>query len=340
MLSYLDFFPIGVQRVAVNTAANMCRAVPTDGTGFSMVQDIIPNLTNLLSHHDQRIVEGGCSCFISLAESLGSNPSQLESLNSHALMEHLLRLLSGAEASRLEEPGLQIAPSVSLSTFSGLVKLLAVLAGGCPSLRSSLLAMGIANVLAAMLSPHSSSSALGASPACGPSSTSTVGSPSSFGSSFSGSSFCKSGSQLVVVLSLVSALLPKISLDGALSALSESVESARTCGATSSFTCPDDQEAGLRDNLNHNASMMCVDVESAEAQAGVTKLGQQLFSLLVSVCTSTQTASVKHKSLLALNKFVSAMAIEDLQRLLQPQCHIVSRFLGDLLGSSSGDVIV
>ena len=65
-------------------------------------------------------------------------------------------------------------------------------------------------------------------------------------------------------------------------------------------------------------------------------LGRRLFGLLVSVCTSTQTPSAKHKTLLALNKFLSAMAAEDLQELLHPQS--VSRFLGDLLGS--GDAIV
>lgn len=43
VLSYLDFFPTGVQRAAMSTAAAMCRQAPPDC--FSMVKDAVPNLT-------------------------------------------------------------------------------------------------------------------------------------------------------------------------------------------------------------------------------------------------------------------------------------------------------
>lgn len=47
-LSYLDFFQTGVQRVAVATAANMCRCVSTEHT--EAVASAIPMLTNLLQY--------------------------------------------------------------------------------------------------------------------------------------------------------------------------------------------------------------------------------------------------------------------------------------------------
>lgn len=48
VLSYLDFFPTGVQRVAVTTAANMCRGLTSDS--LDMVQEAVPMLTNLLQY--------------------------------------------------------------------------------------------------------------------------------------------------------------------------------------------------------------------------------------------------------------------------------------------------
>lgn len=47
-LSYLDFFQTGVQRVAVATAANMCRCVTSEHT--EAVASAIPMLTNLLQY--------------------------------------------------------------------------------------------------------------------------------------------------------------------------------------------------------------------------------------------------------------------------------------------------
>jgi len=43
VLSYLDFFPTGVQRSAMQTAAAMCRTAPPEC--FNMVKEAVPNLT-------------------------------------------------------------------------------------------------------------------------------------------------------------------------------------------------------------------------------------------------------------------------------------------------------
>lgn len=48
VLSYLDFFQTGVQRVAVATAATMCRSLTTDN--IDAVSSAVPILTNLLQY--------------------------------------------------------------------------------------------------------------------------------------------------------------------------------------------------------------------------------------------------------------------------------------------------
>ena len=47
-LSYLDFFQTGVQRVAVSTAALMCRSIPH--SSHSTLVDAVPLLTPLLQN--------------------------------------------------------------------------------------------------------------------------------------------------------------------------------------------------------------------------------------------------------------------------------------------------
>ena len=48
VLTYLDFFQTGVQRVAVSTAAAMCRGISRDAT--DTVANAIPLLTPLLQY--------------------------------------------------------------------------------------------------------------------------------------------------------------------------------------------------------------------------------------------------------------------------------------------------
>ena len=50
-LSYLDFFALGMQRVSLQTVANMCRQLPASDC-WELVSDSVPVLTNLLLHDD------------------------------------------------------------------------------------------------------------------------------------------------------------------------------------------------------------------------------------------------------------------------------------------------
>lgn len=42
-----------VQRVALSTAANMCKKLPSDAADF--VMEAVPLLTNLLQYHDSKV---------------------------------------------------------------------------------------------------------------------------------------------------------------------------------------------------------------------------------------------------------------------------------------------
>lgn len=65
VLSYLDFFPTGVQRTATATAANICRSLTqmpsaaSSSTAQAAVKEAIPILTGLL-HYSVSRVEAGC----------------------------------------------------------------------------------------------------------------------------------------------------------------------------------------------------------------------------------------------------------------------------------------
>ena len=60
-LSYLDFFQTGVQRVAVATAANMCRCLTTENT--EAVSSAVPMLTSLLQYSVSGLQSASCAQF-------------------------------------------------------------------------------------------------------------------------------------------------------------------------------------------------------------------------------------------------------------------------------------
>lgn len=52
--SLLFFFVLLSQRVALSTAANMCKKLPSDAADF--VMEAVPLLTNLLQYHDSKVM--------------------------------------------------------------------------------------------------------------------------------------------------------------------------------------------------------------------------------------------------------------------------------------------
>ena len=218
------------------------------------------------------------------------------------MIKQLLRLVTGCEGSLLEG-GFAIAPPVSQSIFTGLIKLLAAVAGSSPKLRQDLLDAGAANVIAAMLSPEGRATGAASTDASPATATGLTGSPVLV---------CNSSTQLVEVLAVVNALLPVVAE-------------------------PTSFEAGLDAKaISHAASPNAAPSKPTAAEIeGAALLGKSLFALLITVCTTTQTTAVAHKSLRALNKIVSVMPKDKLEELPFGN---VSRFIGDLLVSN--DLVV
>eukprot|EP00002_Diphylleia_rotans_P040930 TRINITY_DN9833_c0_g2_i9.p1 TRINITY_DN9833_c0_g2~~TRINITY_DN9833_c0_g2_i9.p1 ORF type:complete len:1473 (+),score=252.80 TRINITY_DN9833_c0_g2_i9:299-4717(+) len=91
-LSYIDFFPINVQRTAATTAANMCRQVPAEM--FSIIHEAIPLITNLLASSDSKILESACLSFARLSESYIENESKLVQIATPTIIATFFGLIS------------------------------------------------------------------------------------------------------------------------------------------------------------------------------------------------------------------------------------------------------
>lgn len=142
VLSYLDFFSTGVQRVALSTAANMCKKLPSDAADF--VMEAVPLLTNLLHYHDTKVLEYASVCLTRIAESFASSPEKLDELCNHGLVAQTAGLIS------LSNSGGQA--SLSTSTYTGLIRLLSTCASGSPLAAKTLLLLGISGILKDILS--------------------------------------------------------------------------------------------------------------------------------------------------------------------------------------------
>jgi E3 ubiquitin-protein ligase TRIP12 len=87
VLSYLDFFATGVQRVAVSTAANMCRSLPPDAAPLAL--DCVPNLVNLLQYQDITLVEHASVCLSRIADATKHSPQLTEAMCTSDLLQQV-----------------------------------------------------------------------------------------------------------------------------------------------------------------------------------------------------------------------------------------------------------
>ncbi|MCO5580943.1 hypothetical protein L7F22_034817 [Adiantum nelumboides] len=141
VLSYLDFFSTGVQRVAVATAANICRQLPSDASDF--VIEAVPILTNLLQYQDSKVVDHASVCLSRIADSFAPSAEKLDMLCSHGLIPQAVRLVSvnnlnGAMISQT---------SLNSSTYTGLIRLLSTCASGSAAAAESLLLLNISSTI-------------------------------------------------------------------------------------------------------------------------------------------------------------------------------------------------
>lgn len=119
VLSFIDFFSIGVQRVAAATACNLCRLPRTDA--LEMVGDVLPTMMKLLDSADQRIRESAVLGFTRLAESFRGTSSKVEALcgEQAILIEKVLRLIVPS-----------YPPALSPQSYASALQLLSTLVRG------------------------------------------------------------------------------------------------------------------------------------------------------------------------------------------------------------------
>ncbi|KAL9244856.1 hypothetical protein vseg_018577 [Gypsophila vaccaria] len=138
VLSYLDFFSTGVQRVALATAANMCKKLPSDAADF--VMEAVPHLTNLLQYHDAKVLEHACVCLTRIVEAFANSSDKLDDLCNHGLVTQAVSLISTSNSG-----GGQAI--LSNSTYTGLIRLLSTCASGSPVGAKTLLLLGVSGIL-------------------------------------------------------------------------------------------------------------------------------------------------------------------------------------------------
>ncbi len=133
-LQFLDFFATGTQRTAVTTAANCCRNIPHDS--FPVIKDVMPILQNVLSSHDQKVVEQGCLCVTRVIDSFKYSPDKLEELVEPPLLRAVLGLLLPGSTNL-----------IGSNIHTEFLRVLAIVARASPRLSAELLKMKVVDTL-------------------------------------------------------------------------------------------------------------------------------------------------------------------------------------------------
>ncbi|KAH9622556.1 hypothetical protein KSS87_020079 [Heliosperma pusillum] len=144
VLSYLDFFSTGVQasvswqRVALATAANMCKKLPSDAADF--VMEAVPHLTNLLQYHDAKVLEHASVCLTRIVEAFANSSDKLDDLCNHGLVTQAVSLISTSNSGGGQA-------SLSTPTYTGLIRLLSTCASGSTVGAKTLMLLGVSGIL-------------------------------------------------------------------------------------------------------------------------------------------------------------------------------------------------
>jgi E3 ubiquitin-protein ligase TRIP12 len=185
-LSYLDFFSIGMQRVSLQTAANICRQLPSSALDGAM--DAVPILANLLSHDDPRLVDCACTCLTNLAAKMAKDSET-----------RIVRLCeSGVVANVVNLIAPHSVRSVNPATHHSLIKLLNVCTVHNPDVAIELLRQGLPETLSVALSGCKVLTTMNTGPSSASPASSGLASP------------IVTSEQLLEVATLADALLPAV----------------------------------------------------------------------------------------------------------------------------------
>ncbi|WOL05908.1 E3 ubiquitin-protein ligase [Canna indica] len=277
VLSYLDFFSTGVQRVALSTAANMCKKLPSDAADF--VMEAVPLLTNLLNYHDSKVVEHASACLTRIAEAFASSPDKLDELCNHGLVAQAAALIS------ISNSGGQA--SLSTSTYTGLIRLLSTCASGSPLAAKTLLLLGISSTLKDILLCSGLVSGSSVSPAV-----------------------ARPPEQVYAIVNLVDELLPSMPL-GTISLPVPSNVLVKGSTAKSSINSgKPDESNGTTNEISAHGKLLQDQPELLQ------QFGIDLLPVLLQVYSSSINGSVRHKCLSIIGKLMYFSSADMIQSLL------------------------
>lgn len=270
VLSYIDFFQTGVQRVAVATAANICRGLTLEHV--DAIHTAAPILIGLLRYSDAKIVDSACVALTRIAQTFSKNAAQMGTLCNMGLISSIVEMVSISE-------GKSISSQLSSSTFYGLIKLLSTCASGSRVVAESLLEAGISETLSKLMttSPLLSAAAAGASAA----------SP--------GNIALRSSDQLDDLVSLAGELLPPVPDTGMASSFSADVSRG------TSATRRQQQQPAASSETAHASSL---GTYLREHPASADRVTRDLLHIMIQVFGAGMTPHIKRESLNTLIKII------------------------------------
>ncbi|KAL3814018.1 hypothetical protein ACJIZ3_015286 [Penstemon smallii] len=302
VLSYLDFFSTGVQRVALSTAANMCKKLPSDAADF--VMEAVPLLTNLLQYHDAKVLEHASICLTRIAEAFASSPEKLDELCNHGLVTQAASLISSSNSGGGQA-------SLSTSTYTGLIRLLSTCANGSPLGAKSLLLLGISGILKDILSGSGLVSSVSVSPA-----------------------LSRPPEQIFEIVNLANELLPQlpqgtISLPASSSLFIKG--SVPKKGHASSSSIQEDSNGNMQEVSTHQKLLN-------DQPELLQQFGMDLLPVLIQIYGSSVNGPVRHKCLSVIGKLMYFSTVEMIQCLMNVTN--ISSFLAGVLAWKDPQVLV
>nr|KYP44067.1 E3 ubiquitin-protein ligase UPL3 [Cajanus cajan] len=302
VLSYLDFFSTGVQRVALSTAANMCKKLPPDAADF--VMEAVPLLTNLLQYHDSKVLEHASVCLTRIAEAFASSPDKLDELCNHGLVTQAASLISTSS------PGGGQA-SLSTPTYTGLIRLLSTCASGSPLGAKTLLLLGISGILKDILSGSSVSSNTSVSPA-----------------------LSRPADQIFEIVNLANELLPPLPQG----TISLPVSSNLFVKGSVVKKSPSGS-SGIQEDTNGNVHEISAREKLLNDQPELLQqFGMDLLPVLMQIYGASVNGPVRHKCLSVIGKLMYFSTAEMIQSLLSATN--ISSFLAGVLAWKDPHVLV
>ncbi|KAK4477229.1 hypothetical protein RD792_016443 [Penstemon davidsonii] len=302
VLSYLDFFSTGVQRVALSTAANMCKKLPSDAADF--VMEAVPLLTNLLQYHDAKVLEQASICLTRIAEAFASSPEKLDELCNHGLVTQAASLISSSNSGGGQA-------SLSTSTYTGLIRLLSTCANGSPLGAKSLLLLGISGILKDILSGSGLVSSVSVSPA-----------------------LSRPPEQIFEIVNLANELLPQlpqgtISLPASSSLFIKG--SVPKKGHANSSSIQEDSNGNMQEISTHQKLLN-------DQPELLQQFGMDLLPVLIQIYGSSVNGPVRHKCLSVIGKLMYFSTVEMIQSLMNVTN--ISSFLAGVLAWKDPQVLV